>query len=55
VLAFPAGTHTISLAAPRETARPWLLALGGVVAIALAILWFWSRLPRASSPAIRQP
>jgi hypothetical protein len=55
VLAFPAGTHTISLGAPRETARPWLLALGGTAAAALAVLWFWSRLPRASSPATRLP
>jgi hypothetical protein len=55
VLAFPAGTHTISLEAPRETARPWLLALGGAAAAALAMLWVWSRLPRASLPATRPP
>jgi hypothetical protein len=55
VLAFPAGTHTISLEAPREPARPWLLALGGAAAAALAILWVWSRLPRASLPATSPP
>ena len=50
VLPFPAGTHSIRLEAPRETLRRRLLAIGGAAAIALAMLWLWSRLPRAYPP-----
>ncbi len=47
VIAFPAGTHEITLKAPRSTLRPRLLAIGGGIATALAMLWVWSRRPRA--------
>jgi hypothetical protein len=50
VLAFPAGTHTIRLEAPREPLRLRLLALSGAAAAALALVWIWSRLPHAFSP-----
>ena len=47
VLAFPAGTHEITLQAPRAILRLRLLAISGGIATALAILWAWSRPPRA--------
>jgi hypothetical protein len=52
VLAFPAGSHEITLKAPLPTQRLGLLAFGGGIAMALATLWAWTRRPRAS-PAIR--
>lgn len=45
VLPFPAGTHTIALEAPPATLRLRLLWLAGGVAMALAMLVVWSRIP----------
>jgi len=47
VLPFPAGTHEITLKAPRSTLRLRLLAISGAVATALAMLWVWSQRLRA--------
>jgi hypothetical protein len=55
VLAFPAGTHSIRLEAPRESLRLRLLALSSAAALALAMLWVWSQLPRTSLPTPTSP
>ena len=47
VLPFPAGTHELTLTAPRPTLRLRLLAISGAAATALAMLWVWSRRLRA--------
>jgi hypothetical protein len=52
VLPFPAGTHEIALKAPRSSLRLQLLALGGSITAALAILGVWSR-RRRPFPSIR--
>jgi hypothetical protein len=55
VLAFPAGAHTIRLEAPRESLRYQLLAFSGAAALALAVVWAWSRLSRASMSTPADP